>query len=118
MKPRKIIATNDNSKTLLIPELGESYHSRHGARTESYHVFIKEGIEQIALEKIKIFEMGFGTGLNALLSLEHSILTNRHLIYRGIEKYPLVEKEFSQLDYPKFYSEKLYEEAFERMHLS
>ena len=65
----KIIVTADNSKTLLIPELNETYHSTKGAITEAQHVFIKEGLLFIRPKShARIFEMGFGTGLNALIT--------------------------------------------------
>ena len=67
MKPEKQI-TEDNTYTLYNPEIQDCYHSIHGARQESEHVFIKNGLNHLDLYTINIFEAGFGTGLNAFLS--------------------------------------------------
>ena len=66
---REIITTEDGSTTLYIPELNEHYHSIHGAIQESTHIFIKAGIEYYGQKNIRILEAGFGTGLNAFLTL-------------------------------------------------
>ena len=100
---RKIIPTEDGSATIFIPEWNESYHSRHGAIQEAYHVFIQNGLDLISSknQEISILEIGFGTGLNALISLCESVSDNFKLNYTGIEKYPVSEEEFSILNYPK-----------------
>ena len=70
MITRKIILTADGSSTLLIPEWEEAYHSRHGAVQEAFHVFIKNGWKWVKNQKeISILEIGFGSGLNALITL-------------------------------------------------
>lgn len=95
---REIRITADGSSTIFLPELEENYHSVYGAVQESMHVFIESGLYQFSTRKtIHIFEMGFGTGLNCLLSLLH----NRHneIFYHAIEKYPLGEEIYSQLNY-------------------
>ena len=94
---RQIIATEDGSHTLWVPELNEHFHSMHGAIQESVHVFISNGLEQVKTEELVLFEVGFGTGLNALLTLIHQ--TQRSIRYISIEKYPLQEKEYSRLNY-------------------
>ena len=73
MKPREIITTEDGSQTLFIPELNEHYHSTHGAIQESRHVYIETALSFIEKEKITVIEMGFGTGLNALLTYQYAI---------------------------------------------
>ncbi|HDR52007.1 MAG TPA: SAM-dependent methyltransferase, partial [Mariniphaga anaerophila] len=60
--------TNDGSSTLYIPEMDEQYHSLNGAITESKHVFIESGFYFHPSPKPAIFEVGFGTGLNCLLT--------------------------------------------------
>ncbi|MFB6318721.1 tRNA (5-methylaminomethyl-2-thiouridine)(34)-methyltransferase MnmD [Saccharicrinis sp. FJH54] len=98
----KIVQTGDNSGTLFVPELNEHYHSYKGAVRESLHVFIKNGLDEIQKKKedIQILEVGFGTGLNALLSMEyvmkHPELTLR---YTALEKYPLDYNLIIQLKY-------------------
>jgi len=79
--------TEDGSHTLYVPELNEHYHSVFGARTESMHVFIENGLKHLNKKNIKILEIGFGTGLNALLTILNKGATN--IEYHSLEKYPL-----------------------------
>lgn len=84
--------TSDGSKTLFNAEVGEHYHSRHGALQESKHVFVDAGLNfflKNGSKKVKILEVGFGTGLNFLMSAEHSLSHKIDLEYTGIEAYPL-----------------------------
>ena len=100
---RKIITTNDGSHSLLVPELNEQYHSVHGAKQEAEHVFLKMGLEGFCDEKevqeFSVFEVGFGTGLNALLTAQWSGINNKTINYTSIEKYPVSKDEFSLLNY-------------------
>ena len=100
---RKIVPTEDGSATIFIPEWNESYHSKHGAIQEAYHVFIKNGLDLIPNknEEISILEIGFGTGLNSLITLCESVQNDLSINYSGLEKYPVSEEEFSILNYPK-----------------
>ena len=97
----KIIVTEDNSKTLLIPEIDESYHSTKGAVTESKHIFIQEGLAYLGLEETNIFEMGFGTGLNALLTLGYAKSNNCSINYHTIEAFPISFDKISSMGYPE-----------------
>ena len=94
---RNIILTEDGSHTLFVPELNEHFHSIHGAIQESMHVFILNGLAKVQKTETVIFEVGFGTGLNALLSLIHKGPKNIH--YFSIEKYPLQANEFEKLNF-------------------
>ena len=94
---RKIIITEDGSHTLFVPELEEHFHSIHGAIQESMHVFIQNGLKNCRQDEINILEVGFGTGLNALLTLSHR--SNKIIRYFSIEKYPLQTAEYEQLNY-------------------
>ena len=67
---RIIEQTEDGSATLFVPELNEHYHSVKGARTESLHIFIDMGLKAVSTTHPQVLEIGFGTGLNALLTLE------------------------------------------------
>ncbi len=96
---RQLILTRDGSHTLYQAELDEHYHSVHGAIQESEHVFIRNGLEYLQNEQPRIFEVGFGTGLNALLSSLYSIEKNVKLEYATIEKYPLDKTMVKQLNY-------------------
>lgn len=108
--PVKIIPTRDGSPTLRT-EGGVDYHSIHGAMQESRHVFIGAGLHA-ALEKfpeketIRIFEMGFGTGLNAFLTALESAEKQREVRYFSIEKHPLPVQIWLHLSYPKTAEEK------------
>ena len=75
----KIIKTRDGSNSILLEKIDETYHSRYGAILESEHVFIKNGMLSHKKENLKILEVGFGTGLNVLLSLKH--IHNKHKTY-------------------------------------
>jgi tRNA U34 5-methylaminomethyl-2-thiouridine-forming methyltransferase MnmC len=99
----KLEITEDGSHTLAVPDLNEHYHSVHGAINESKHIFIEAGLKYSlpAKEKINILEIGFGTGLNALLTFIELSKVNIPCEYTSIEAYPLEEKIFSQLNYPK-----------------
>jgi tRNA U34 5-methylaminomethyl-2-thiouridine-forming methyltransferase MnmC len=98
---REIITTKDNSKTLLIPEMNETYHSSNGALTEANHIFIKNGINQYktSSKPISIFEMGFGTGLNAILTYRFANQHQLNINYNTFEKYPISTIEMKQLNY-------------------
>lgn len=99
MFSREIILTSDGSSSLYIPEWGESYHSRHGAIQEAFHVFIRNGLDLSVSEKINILEMGFGTGLNALITFQQSQIKGLEIHYTGLEKFPISNEEFQQLNY-------------------
>jgi tRNA U34 5-methylaminomethyl-2-thiouridine-forming methyltransferase MnmC len=101
----QIITTHDGSHSLLNPWLNETYHSVHGARQESLHVFIKHGLaygtqcEQKG--PVKILEIGFGTGLNALLTATYAAEHNVQVEYTTLEAYPVNESIWQQLNYPQ-----------------
>ena len=96
---RIIEKTEDGSATLFVPELNEHYHSVKGARTESQHIFIDMGLKASATARPHILEIGFGTGLNALLTLETAEKEKRPVHYTGIELYPLAWPEVDALKY-------------------
>ncbi|MCS6819036.1 MAG: tRNA (5-methylaminomethyl-2-thiouridine)(34)-methyltransferase MnmD [Chitinophagales bacterium] len=97
----KPVITGDGSPTLFSQRFNEIYHSRHGAVAESRHVFFKNGLNTLSLNTIKIFEVGFGTGLNALLAWEFSRLNDVQIFYTGIELFPLQHDLLGYLDYEK-----------------
>ena len=102
---REIIITADGSHTVAIPDLHVMYHSRHGAIQESVHVFIEAGlryvINQSSIQSVKIFEMGFGTGLNAFLSAIEAEKQQRKIQYTAVEQYPISPEEVAGLNYPE-----------------
>lgn len=109
--------TSDGSHTVALPGLGITYHSHHGAVQESVHVFIRAGLHR-ALEAFPegplfIFEMGFGTGLNAWLSLQQAEEKGRSIHYTAVERYPLSEAEAVALNYASTGKEK---DQFAQLH--
>lgn len=96
---REIIITSDGSTTIQIPEWNEQYHSVHGAIQESYHVFIKQGLESISKKEISILEIGFGTGLNGFITFLEAIKNNLKIEYVGVEGYPVIANEIEKLNY-------------------
>lgn len=91
--------TGDGSRTLYSEQLQESYHSLNGAVQESMHVFINAGFNQLNKPLIRIFEVGFGTGLNALLTWMEAIKSGREVLYTAIEAFPISLDIASQLQY-------------------
>jgi len=100
----KIITTADGSHSLYHEELQETYHSFHGAYRESIHVFMIYGLDSWLARNprrfpIRVFEVGFGTGLNAWLALVWAEQNQIPLLYHTIEPFPLPEEIYSQLNY-------------------
>ena len=96
---RIIERTDDGSATLFVPELNEHYHSTKGARTESQHIFIDMGLKASPAATPRVLEIGFGTGLNAWLTLEEAERSRRNIHYTGLELYPLDWQTVEQLGY-------------------
>lgn len=97
---RKIIVTKDGSVTIHIEDWDESYHSKHGAIQEAYHVFIKNGLDNFKNDlKVSILEIGFGTGLNAFITFLEAKKRNLDVEYVGVEAYPISQEEVNQLNY-------------------
>ncbi|EPR72981.1 putative peptidase [Winogradskyella psychrotolerans RS-3] len=119
---RNIITTSDGSKTIQIEEWNEQYHSIHGAIQEANHVFMKHGLlfysETCAtskLDDISILEIGFGTGLNAFLTLIEAEKLKSNINYVGVEAYPVQLDEIKQLNYIELISEE-HDTVFEKLH--
>ena len=116
---REFFITEDGSTSIFLPDLNEQYHSKHGAIQESYHVFIKNGFNYFKDSKeLSILEIGFGTGLNALVTLIESIKTNKIIHYTGIEKFPILQDEISQLNYISVLDAMELNTSFIEMHTS
>tara|TARA_B100000508_G_C11465688_1_gene282148 strand:- start:2921 stop:3586 length:666 start_codon:yes stop_codon:yes gene_type:complete len=108
---RKIITTNDGSKTIFIPEWNENYHSKHGALQEAMHVFIQSGLHQLVKDEIRILEIGLGSGLNAILTLIDSEKLSKKIEYTGLEAFPISDEEFEALEYTKLKEVAPFEES-------
>ena len=128
---REIVITGDGSSTIHLPEWNEQYHSKHGAIQEANHVFIKHGLyyfcekfnrnchsEQSEESKntFSILEIGFGTGLNAFISLLESKKLNIEIDYCGVEGYPVSMDEINQLNYTKELKSEQRESLFHKLH--
>lgn len=103
MSSLEIITTADGSHTLRDVDLNETYHSIHGAVQESMHVFITHGLdyfmERHKVKRANILEIGFGTGLNAMLTLQRASKTASDIHYTALETHPLTEEISSRLNY-------------------
>ncbi len=115
---REIIQTSDGSTTIHLPEWNENYHSKHGAIQEAKHVFIKNGFEQFNQTEIAILEIGFGTGLNAFITFLEAKKSNTKVNYVGVEAYPVVFNEISQMNYVDELQATDFESKFKEMHES
>src|SRR5690625_677500 len=101
---KKLIHTSDGSTTLHLPKWNEQYHSKHGAIQEAMHVFIKHGLQYFYNQEkpttISVLEIGFGTGLNALLTyLTAKETPGLHIDYTGLEAYPVALNEIETLNF-------------------
>lgn len=102
MSEKRLLITEDGSHTIYLPELKETYHSTHGAIRESEYVFIRQGLKHALREgkkTIEIFELGFGTGLNALLSWIYAERNQISINYHSIEAFPLTREDIEVLNY-------------------
>ena len=106
--------TADGSNTLFNETIGEHYHSSNGALQESKHVFLDAGlkfaIEQKKEQEITVLEIGFGTGLNFILSFAHCEENNIKLNYTGIEAFPLTKEVMEQTGYDEYIPEKVWQD--------
>ncbi|WP_282179492.1 tRNA (5-methylaminomethyl-2-thiouridine)(34)-methyltransferase MnmD [Maribacter stanieri] len=115
---REIITTGDGSKTIQIMDWQEQYHSKHGAIQEAYHVFIKSGLDLFENQEINILEIGFGTGLNAFITLIEFDKQNLKVNYTGVEAYPVSIEELNQLNYLEELKSLSRKDDFDLMHTS
>ncbi len=98
-----LVETRDGSHTVESQQFGATYHSRYGAIQESRHVFIEAGLfcQTILKKELAVLEMGFGTGLNALLSAVEAERFSCRIHYETVEAYPLPPEIVVRLNYPE-----------------
>src|SRR5262249_12589681 len=116
---RKLILTSDGSHTISLPELNVTYHSIHGAIQESKHVFIEAGLKSLTPaegSRQHIFEVGFGTGLNVLLTIIEAEKQKREIYYETIDQFPLDIDETRLLNYCKHLDREDLQPVFEQLH--
>ena len=99
----------------MVPELNEQYHSIHGAQQEAEHVFLKMGLDYLKKDHLSVFEVGFGTGLNTLLSCLWGRKNKVSIAYTSVEKYPVSTEEVNQLNYGELVNQS---ELFNQLHES
>ncbi len=107
------VVTADGSRTLFQPEVGEHYHSKHGAHQESRHVFLGQGLQHYLAgnpsdTEVSILEVGFGTGLNFLLTADYVTAEKINLYYCGVEAFPLSKELISQTGYEAYIEPELW----------
>ncbi len=88
MRNYSLQTTADGSMTLSRDDKQQTYHSRFGAVTESNEVFLRNSNVQQRLElqlPTSVLEIGFGTGLNFLLTARCARNNNCPLTYFGCE---------------------------------
>ncbi len=107
------VITGDGSRTLFNPAIGEHYHSKHGAFNESKHVFLQSGLvhflQMNSSRQVSVLEVGFGTGLNFLLSADYCTQNHINLDYLGIEAFPLDRALVSETGYQNYLNNELWE---------
>ena len=116
---RQIVTTADGSSSIFCEEVNQHYHSHFGAVQESMHIFIEAGLcaETLShLDTISILEIGFGTGLNALLTFIKATELHKKIYYETIELYPLAPQEVAQLNYPSLLPYPNVEKTFAALH--
>ncbi|WP_298393354.1 tRNA (5-methylaminomethyl-2-thiouridine)(34)-methyltransferase MnmD [Flavobacterium sp.] len=113
---REILTTKDGSTTIHLPDWDESYHSKHGAIQEAYHVFIKSGFSLFEQNKLSILEIGFGTGLNAFITYLEAQKSTKSIDYVGVEAYPVAAEEALQMNYVSELNASNELEIFNSMH--
>ncbi|HRP53657.1 MAG TPA: tRNA (5-methylaminomethyl-2-thiouridine)(34)-methyltransferase MnmD [Fluviicola sp.] len=113
---REIIETADGSKTIYLPEWNEHYHSIHGAVQEANHVFIKNGLQSKTDDYLTILEMGFGTGLNALLTFFESEKREQIIHYQSVEAYPILKNELEQMNFSDYSRDPRIIDIYQKMH--
>ncbi|MDF2186860.1 tRNA (5-methylaminomethyl-2-thiouridine)(34)-methyltransferase MnmD [Paraflavitalea sp. CAU 1676] len=112
--------TADGSATIAIPDMQVTYHSKHGAVQESEHVFLAAGLTPLLRQHttLRIFEMGFGTGLNALLTLIQAASQQQMIHYQSVEAYPLEPAITDQLNYIEQLQRPDLTDEFHQLHTS
>lgn len=118
--PIQLITTRDGSHSLIHVQMDETYHSRHGAVQESRYVFIRNGLqhwmEQHPAQDVSILEVGLGTGLNVLLTLEEAFSSSCNFHYTTLEPFPVSSEIIQQLNYAEFIKDTHLHQLFSEIH--
>ncbi len=113
-----LFVTQDGSHTIFAEEYGVPFHSKYGAITESVHVYINAGLRfKAAVQtEISILEIGFGTGLNAFLTLLEAERRNLKVHYLGIEAYPIAVEDTAVFNFTEQLGIPNRQADFQRLH--
>ena len=114
----KIIETADGSHSIFSEQFGVSYHSKYGAVQETQHVFINAGLrlKAIVQKDISIIDIGFGTGLNALMTCLEAQKRNLNIQYTAIEAFPISLETAQSLNYAEILPEVEVQDIFNKIH--
>lgn len=104
--------TKTGEYTIYIPSMDETYHSRNGAISESQHVFLQEGLDRTQ-GNIQILEVGFGTGLNGILTAQYAAEKQRSIFYHTLEPFQVPFDLVEQIGYGELLNNK---ELFNKLH--
>ncbi|MBL0335707.1 MAG: tRNA (5-methylaminomethyl-2-thiouridine)(34)-methyltransferase MnmD [Chitinophagaceae bacterium] len=96
---REPVITNDGSHTIKVEGTELTFHSHHGAIGESRHVYIDAGLKACTHPAPRVFELGFGTGLNALLTAIYANERKIPVHYFSAEAFPLEPDITAHLNY-------------------
>ncbi len=118
MSQGEIFITEDGSHSIRSHEFGVSYHSRFGAVQETQHVFINAALrfKAVIQQEIAILDIGFGTGLNAFMTLLEAEKRNLLIQYTAVEAYPIDESQVGNLNYSEILNQPDYQSIFEQLH--
>ena len=116
--PNALFETQDGSHSLLSEQFGVSYHSKYGAIQETQHVFINAALrfKAVSQKEISILDIGFGTGLNAYMTLLEADKKNLSIQYTGIEAFPISIQQASDLNYSTLLKTDHFQASFLEMH--
>lgn len=99
----EVITTADGSRTIYSKDVDATFHSRHGALAESKHIFIDTGLNfvktQSGKNSLSVLEVGYGSGLNALLAAEYALEKKILVEYTGVDKYEFPQHLHAELNY-------------------
>ena len=98
---QRVRITDDGFTTLFSTEFNQYYHSVRGALDETQRVYIELGLlaKMQETQEISILELGFGTGLNALITAVEAEKNQLKVHYTSLEPFPISEEDVKLLNY-------------------
>lgn len=95
----KIEKTDDGSDTIFSHTVGETYHSTKGAIAEAEYIFVEMGLRECQKAEVRLLEVGFGSGLNAICTLSWAAKLGKAVDYTTLELYPLDRDIYERLNF-------------------